>query len=101
MINNPSCVSSPALPRALLLDSLWPGWFDVASQLGCIAVVTNHGLMDAHLVARLHGAGLRALVYTVNDAERAQTLIDLGIDGIVTDAVDRLPTESPAHRPGR
>ena len=89
--------AAPGLPRALLLDSLWPGWFDIASRLGCVAVVTNHGLMDAHLVARLHGAGLRALVYTVNDAERAQALIDLGIDGIVTDAVDRLPADSEAE----
>ena len=93
--------AAPGLPRALLLDSLWPGWFEIASQLGCVAVVSNHALMDASLLERLHGAGLRALVYTVNDAQRAQALIDLGIDGIVTDAIDRLPSESSAHRPGR
>ena len=46
--------------------------------------------MDEALVRRLHGAGLRALVYTVNDATRAQALLDFGVDGIVTDAVDRL-----------
>ena len=82
--------SAPALPRALLLDALWDGWFDVATGLGCVAVVTNHRLMDAALIGRLHGAGLRALVYTVNDAAEAQRLVSLGIDGIITDAVDRL-----------
>jgi glycerophosphoryl diester phosphodiesterase len=51
--------------------------------------------MDAALIARLHGAGLRALVYTVNDAGDARRLIALGIDGVITDAVDRF---SPAVR---
>jgi glycerophosphoryl diester phosphodiesterase len=81
--------SAPQLPRALLLDSLWPGWWDVARQLGCVAVISNYRLMDAALIAQLHGAGLRALVYTVNDPAEVQRLLTLSIDGIITDAVDR------------
>ena len=76
-------------PRALLLETLRTGWFDEARALDCVAVVTDHRLMDATVIARLHGAGLRALVYTVNDAPTAQRLLALGIDGIITDAVDR------------
>ena len=76
-------------PRALLLDELHDGWFDTAQSLACVAVVTNHRVMDASVIARLHGAGLRALVYTVNDDADAQRLLALGIDGIITDAVDR------------
>jgi glycerophosphoryl diester phosphodiesterase len=49
--------------------------------------------MDAAVIARLHGAGMRALCYTVNDADEATRLLQLGIDGIITDAVDRF---SPA-----
>ena len=81
--------AEPQLPRALLLDSLHEGWFDQAQALACVAVVTNHGVMDAARVAQLHATGLRALVYTVNDVQRAQQLLALGIDGIITDAVDR------------
>ncbi len=77
------------LPRALLLDTLWSGWFEVAQENGCVAVVTNHRLMDAALIDKLHGAGLRALVYTVNDGADARRLLALRIDGIITDAVDR------------
>ena len=80
---------APELPRALLLDTLWSGWFEVAQVLGCAAVVTNHRLMDASLIAKLHGAGWHALVYTVNDAADARRLLALGIDSIITDAVDR------------
>jgi glycerophosphoryl diester phosphodiesterase len=82
-------VAEPQLPRALLLESLRDSWFDEAQALGCVAVVTDHRLMDAGVIARLHGAGLRALVYTVNDPDRAKQLLALGIDGIITDAVDR------------
>ena len=80
--------SSPELPRALLLDALWPGCMELAASLGCVAVITNHKLMDSALLAQIHAAGQRALVYTVNDPARARELRVLGIDGLVTDAVD-------------
>ena len=83
------------LPRALLLDALREGWFEEARALGCVAVVTAYPLMDALLVAQLHAVGMRALVYTVNDPAEARRLCAFGIDGIVTDAVDRF---SPAVR---
>jgi glycerophosphoryl diester phosphodiesterase len=54
-----------------------------------VACVTNYRLMDAALIAQLHGAGLRALVYTVNEAADARRLMAIGIDGLITDAVDR------------
>jgi glycerophosphoryl diester phosphodiesterase len=85
--------SAPQLPRALLLESLTEGWFEQVRSLGCVAVVTHHKLMSAEVLGRLHAAGLRGLVYTVNDAEAASRLRAMGIDGIVTDAVDRF---SPA-----
>jgi len=87
--------TAPDLPRALLLDTLWSGWFDIARALDVRACVTNHAVMDEALIAQLHGAGMRTLVYTVNDPAEAQRLLNLGIDGIITDAVDRFsPGES-------
>lgn len=79
----------PQLPRALLLDSLRAGWFDEARGLGCVGVVTNYAAMDAGVLAQVHGAGMRALVYTVNDPAEVLRLVGMGIDGIITDAVDR------------
>jgi glycerophosphoryl diester phosphodiesterase len=80
--------AAPELPRALLLDQLWPGCIDLARSLGSVAIITNHKLMDASLLAQIHAAGQCALVYTVNEPVRARELRALGIDGIVTDAVD-------------
>lgn len=90
--------AAPNLPRALLIDALREGWFDEAQGLGCVAVVTHFRLMDAALLAKLHAADMRALVYTVNDAAEARRLAALGIDGIITDAVDRFsPGTSGVH----
>jgi glycerophosphoryl diester phosphodiesterase len=81
--------TAPHIPRALLLDTLWPGWLDVAQQLGCVAVITNYNAMSAQALGQIHGAAMRGLVYTVNDPAPAAWLQSIGIDGIITDAVDR------------
>lgn len=82
--------TAPELPRALLLDSLWEDCFDVAERLDCVAVVLNHQLLDGPaLVQQAHSDGLKLLVYTVNDAQRAEQLLDWGVNGLITDAVDR------------
>ncbi len=81
--------TAPSLPRALLLDSVWAGWFEAAKALECVAVVTNHKLMDTGMVEQLRAHGLRALCYTVNDPVDAKRLMALGVNGLITDAVDR------------
>ncbi len=88
--------TAPNLPRGLLVDTLWTGWLEMAQELGCVAVVANHVLWDAHVVTRVHEAGLKCLSYTVNDPLRAKRLIDLGTDGIITDAVDVLGAHAVA-----
>ena len=84
-------LAQPGLPRGLLLDTLWDGWWDYAQQLQCVAVVCNHALWERDLVAKVHDAGLRCLSYTPNDEWAAQRLVDLGTDGIITDRVDLFP----------
>lgn len=79
---------APHIQRGLLVDTLWDGWFDYAQQLECVAVVCNHKLVNEAYLAKLRAAGMRALVYTVNEWETADRLVALGIDGIVTDRVD-------------
>ncbi|MDH4051679.1 MAG: glycerophosphodiester phosphodiesterase family protein, partial [Rubrivivax sp.] len=83
--------AEPMLPRALLLDRLWDGWQDMARTLQCVAVVTDHALMDASLHRWLRRAGMRSLCYTVNEPDDARRLLALGIDGLITDALDRFP----------
>jgi glycerophosphoryl diester phosphodiesterase len=77
------------LPRALLLDSLREGWLAEALAFDCVAIVANHRVLDADVIAQAHGRGLRVLSYTVNESEDAQRLQAAGVDGLITDAVDR------------
>jgi glycerophosphoryl diester phosphodiesterase len=85
--------AEPLLPRALLLDSLRAGWLEEARGLGCVAIVANYGVLDAQVIGRVHEAGMKALCYTVNDPATARWLKDCGIDGIITDAIDRFSAQ--------
>ncbi|CAN5787310.1 glycerophosphodiester phosphodiesterase [soil metagenome] len=83
-------VAAPHLPRALLLDALRPKWIEEALALGCDAIVAQHHLLGGPQIHSIHKAGLRALCYTVNEADESERLRVSGIDGLITDAVDRL-----------
>jgi glycerophosphoryl diester phosphodiesterase len=80
--------TAPLLPRGLLLDTLWKGWLETALTLDCAAVICNHALWDTSSVTQAKSAGFRCLSYTVNDEWAAKRLLDLGMDGIITDRVD-------------
>ena len=54
--------------------------------------------MDAALVQRLHGAGMRALVYTVNAPAHLAAVRAAGVDGVITDEVERYSTDARAAR---
>lgn len=82
--------AAPQLPRAHLFERLARGWLADALALGCVAIVVNHRALDSAAIAQAHAAGLRVLAYTVNDAAVAERLISTGIDGLITDAVNRL-----------
>lgn len=85
--------TAPALPRGLLLETLWDGWLDTALSLNCVAVICDHEHWTADAMASARQAGLRTLAYTVNEVADVERLAFWGIDGIITDAVDRF---SPA-----
>lgn len=49
----------------------------------------NHNLVDALLVAQVHEAGMLLVPWTVNETDRMRELIEMGVDGIITDYPDR------------
>lgn len=80
---------APEIPRAMLFENLTSSWADLVRHLDCVAVITEHRLMTRPLLEQIRKHGWRAAVYTVNEALDVERLVDLGIDGIITDAVDR------------
>lgn len=92
---------APELPRALLADVA--RWVELvptdrpfeaivqkALELSAVAIVIQHAGLNADRIAQAHAAGLRVLTYTLNDAARAKALLAVGLDGVITDAVDFL-----------
>lgn len=65
----------------------------VFSAFGAAQVPTRWGRLpvaDRALVERAHGAGLAVHVWTVDDPTIMERLLDLGVDGIMTDHPSRL-----------
>ena len=58
-----------------------------ALDLGCVAVHLPVNLVDAAAVAAAHGAGLAVAAWTVADAAVLATVLDAGVDTVITDDV--------------
>ena len=52
------------------------------------APVKDRGIpvLDQRFVDRAHRAGLVVIVWTINEADEMNRLLDIGVDGILTDA---------------
>jgi glycerophosphoryl diester phosphodiesterase len=66
-------------PRAAGLVRMQAGCAQVPLQLG------GRALVDERFVAAAHARGLQVHVWTVDTEEEATTMLDLGVDGIMTD----------------
>ncbi|RWR02406.1 glycerophosphodiester phosphodiesterase [[Pantoea] beijingensis] len=80
----------PELPRGLLLDEWDENWQAMTSALDCVSIHLNYRLLTPERVAMLKAAGLRILVYTVNQSDRARELLVWGVDAICTDRIDTI-----------
>jgi glycerophosphoryl diester phosphodiesterase len=89
---------APALPRGLLLFGSPSDWLDRVLALDCVAVAFNEQVVSPALVAKAHEARLRVMTYTVNRAARVRTLERIGVDCVITDAVDKIAAHPGAAR---
>jgi glycerophosphoryl diester phosphodiesterase len=80
--------AAPELPRGLLLDEWQDDWQALTDALDCVSIHLNHRLLNAERTAEIKRAGLKILVYTVNQPARARTLLEWGVDAICTDRID-------------
>ena len=47
-------------------------------------------MVDHHFLRAAHALGLQVHVWTINDPDSMHRLLDLGVDGIMTDHIDTL-----------
>jgi glycerophosphoryl diester phosphodiesterase len=66
-----------------LAKELSPAWLEDLQKAGArVAVWDQH--VSKESVKLAHERGLRVWVYTVNDAALANKLLDMGVDGIIS-----------------
>lgn len=81
--------SQNAQVRIAPLFHRWPpAPWKAAKTLDAWSVNLGNNITTAKRVAKIHRAGYRCCVYTVNDPERAAQLRGFGVDGIFTDRPD-------------
>lgn len=60
-------------------------------DVDCVQVPMNYGRLSITtppMIRRLHAAGVEVHVWTINDEPTMHALLDLGVDGLVTDRAD-------------
>jgi len=54
--------------------------------------------LSAKDLERAHALGLKVIVWTVNDAQEMRQMLQMGVDGIITDRPDIAKPVIDAHR---
>ena len=83
---------APSLPRAVIVRRLPDDPVDFAASVGATTIVTSlrSFRVEPEAAEMLQRAGLTVIVYTLNRGDLWQQALDLGVDGVVTDAPRRL-----------
>lgn len=91
---------APSLPRAVIVRRLPDDPVAFAASVGATTVVTSlrSFTVEPAFAEQLRAAGLTIIVYTLNRADLWQQALDLGVDGVVTDAPRRLAGVHAAER---
>lgn len=80
------------IPTSLLADELLSEYGFIAKALSCDANAVNpsFGATTPALVAHAHGHSISVYVWTVNEKSDIKRMKCLGVDGIISDFVERL-----------
>src|SRR5258706_9311999 len=77
--------AAPQLPRGWLAEELTREDWSRLKALEAVSFHTDHRKLALDAIPRLHEAGYRVMVYTVNDVATAEKLLEAGVDGLFTD----------------
>jgi glycerophosphoryl diester phosphodiesterase len=75
----------PHLPRGFLTKDIVGADWKRLEDLEAVSVHTDHRTFLMENLDVAHRSGLRVLLYTVNDPEKARSYLDAGVDSLVTD----------------
>ncbi len=88
-----SCFSPGEIALLRLAPSRWLQAFGQRRGGACVQVPIRHGritVVTPGFVARAHAVGVHVHVWTIDDPDEMRYLLDIGVDGIMSDRVDVL-----------
>lgn len=77
--------TAPEIPRGWLISEFTEADWERLAELEATSLHTSWRNFSTRDVPRLHERGYRIMLYTVNDAATARSLLDAGVDGVFTD----------------
>lgn len=83
-------VEAPGFPRALLVGRVPRNWRALTTKLGCALLHCSQGHLRKKEAERIRESGLHLLCYTVNNARKARTLWNWGVEAVFSDYPDQL-----------
>jgi glycerophosphoryl diester phosphodiesterase len=81
---------APHLVRGVLFRRIPRNWLRVVAELGCETIHADHQRLRPATVSEIRRAGFPLLAYTVNNPQRAKTLLDWGVTSVFSDVPHRL-----------
>lgn len=90
---------APDLRRGYLTSTYDAQVRDLCADLGVVACNPRFSLLleQPDVLAEIHAAGQQVMAWTANEPSEWASLVDLGVDGIITDRPDRLAGWLAAH----
>ncbi|MFH1807918.1 MAG: glycerophosphodiester phosphodiesterase family protein [Pseudomonadota bacterium] len=88
----------PALTTAVLIDETLPDLVAVARAAGAAIVSPHQDWITATEVHACHAAGLRVIPWTVNEEKSWRRMLELDVDGIITDDPEALIAFLKVHQ---
>ena len=86
---------APVIPRGLLVDRLTgrivggKSAVKAALMLGCDYLLPHYKALSAHWVTDAQSEGMKVMPWTVNRMDEAKALIEMGVDGLISDRPDQ------------
>jgi len=86
----PACLSAlhriaGGLPRGVVMRRAGTGWRNLVRAADAASLHLDHSALDRATVETVKAEGLTLATFTVNDADRARTLVGWGVDALFSD----------------
>ena len=82
--------AAPNIKTGVLLESRPLDPFNILNKLKSSIIIQNHEFVDKDYIDMVHDGNAEIFVWTVNEPEDIKKMMDLGVDGIISDFPDRI-----------